>query len=104
MKVVLTKAKELGKGNEFPFDYLEQLIQHKRRIDNLLVLSHQIINPTTQLGEPNENRLANLLKKYRSIIVPFLLHFFVYCCVAFVECFDNCYAFPFHSKYMSLFF
>eukprot|EP01124_Arcella_intermedia_P006950 TRINITY_DN1421_c0_g1_i1.p1 TRINITY_DN1421_c0_g1~~TRINITY_DN1421_c0_g1_i1.p1 ORF type:complete len:2329 (+),score=518.76 TRINITY_DN1421_c0_g1_i1:65-7051(+) len=68
MKVVAEKAKLLGAEGIFPYDYLEDMIRDKRRVDNLLVLSHQVINP----GQ-GQNQLANLLNKYRSEVNPDML-------------------------------
>jgi hypothetical protein len=46
MAAVAEVALELGEeAGEFPFDYLEEMIKNKRRVDNFLVLSHQVINP-----------------------------------------------------------
>ncbi len=68
MKIVAQKAAELGGGNEFPYDYLEEAILKKKRIDNLLVLSFKVIS-----ASEDENRLANLLTKYRQEVNPELL-------------------------------
>jgi telomerase protein component 1 len=68
MKVVAETAKQLGPDGIFPYDYLEDMIREKRRVDNLLVLSHQVLNP----GQ-GQNQLANLLNKYRSEVNPDML-------------------------------
>jgi len=68
MKVVSAKAKELGSEGIFPYDYLEEMIRDKRRVDNMLVLSHQVLDP----GH-GQNELANLLNKYRSEVNPDML-------------------------------
>jgi len=71
MAAVAEVAALLGEApGEFPFAYLESMILHKRRVDNLLVLSHHVINPTD--GTAN-SRLANLLNKYRQEVNPDLL-------------------------------
>jgi telomerase protein component 1 len=72
MKAVAEKSKYLGEdGDQFPFDYLEDLISSKRRVDNFLVLSHKPIS----IGgdDADANKLANLLNKYRSEVNPELL-------------------------------
>ena len=47
MKVVAAIAAELGEApGPFPLDYLQDLIRDKKRVDNLMVLSHQAINPS----------------------------------------------------------
>lgn len=62
MKVVAEVAATLGEAaGEFPFEYLQDLIRDKRRVDNFLVLSHQPMNPS----DGSDNRLSNLLTKYR---------------------------------------
>jgi len=68
MKVVAETAEDLGDDGLFPYDYLENMIREKRRVDNFMVLSHQVLNP----GE-GQNQLANLLNKYRSEVNPDML-------------------------------
>jgi len=68
MKVVAEKAKDLGAEGVFPYDYLEDLIRDKKRVDNLLVLSHQVLNP-----REGQNELSNLLNKYCSEVNPDIL-------------------------------
>ena len=47
MKKVAEKAKELGPADGgFPFEYLENLISQKKKIDNLMVLSHKPVRPS----------------------------------------------------------
>jgi hypothetical protein len=46
MAAVAAVAATLGEAaGEFPFDYIETMIKDKTRVDNFLVLSHQVINP-----------------------------------------------------------
>lgn len=72
MSVVAEVAEKLGdKPGEFPFDYLEEMIRDKRHVDNFLVLSHHVINPSG--GGGSNTRLANLLTKYRQEVNPDLL-------------------------------
>lgn len=72
MSVVAEVASKLGeKPGDFPFDYLEEMIRDKRRVDNFLVLSHHVINPAG--GGGSNTRLANLLNKYRQEVNPDLL-------------------------------
>lgn len=69
MKVVAGVAEKLGGAeNGFPTNVLEDLIRDKKRVDNLLVLSHQ---PT----DPHEEgtSLASLLAKYRGEVNADLL-------------------------------
>eukprot|EP01129_Flabellula_baltica_P005804 TRINITY_DN2127_c0_g1_i1.p1 TRINITY_DN2127_c0_g1~~TRINITY_DN2127_c0_g1_i1.p1 ORF type:complete len:2266 (+),score=515.97 TRINITY_DN2127_c0_g1_i1:47-6844(+) len=69
MKLVAEVAEKLGDGDEFPYDYIEDMIRDKRRINTLLVLSHTVIDP----GNQAESRLSNLLRKYRQEVNPDLL-------------------------------
>jgi len=70
MAAVAEVVKELGEApGEFPFDYIEQMIKEKRRVDNFLILSHHVINPSSG----GNSGLANLLKKYRMEVNPGLL-------------------------------
>lgn len=72
MKHVAEKAKELGEADSgFPFEYLESLISQKKKIDNLLVLSHLPVRPSDADG--NSTRLSNLLSKYRQEVHAELL-------------------------------
>jgi len=71
MAAVAEVAKQLGdQAGEFPFAYLEDMIRDKRRVDNFLVLSHHVINPS---DGNNNSRLANLLNKYRQEVNSDLL-------------------------------
>ena len=53
--------------SRFPFEYLEGLIINKRKIDNLIVLSHTLSSPSS------DATLSNLLNKYRREVNPDLL-------------------------------
>eukprot|EP01125_Pyxidicula_operculata_P019184 TRINITY_DN693_c0_g1_i1.p1 TRINITY_DN693_c0_g1~~TRINITY_DN693_c0_g1_i1.p1 ORF type:complete len:2289 (+),score=635.01 TRINITY_DN693_c0_g1_i1:128-6994(+) len=69
MKVVANQAETLGDGNDFPYDYLEDLIRSKRRVDNFMVLSHVSMNPS----KDSSGQLSQLLTKYRAEVNPDLL-------------------------------
>ena len=58
---------------QFPFDYLEDLIKQRRKIDNFLVLSHQLIQTGSAAGESGHMTVRNLLHKYRQEVNPDLL-------------------------------
>jgi len=74
MKVVAEIAAQLGEApGPFPIDYLTDMIRDKKRVDNLLVLSHQPLNPSKPGGDDSVNKLANLLAKYRGEVNPDLL-------------------------------
>jgi telomerase protein component 1 len=66
-----SKAQKSG-AVQFPFDYLENLIKQRRKIDNFLVLSHQLIQTGGDAGE-NHMTVRNLLHKYRQEVNPDLL-------------------------------
>jgi len=57
---------------QFPFDYLEDLIKQRRKIDNFLVLSHQLIQTGSSEGSSHMT-VRNLLHKYRQEVNPDLL-------------------------------
>eukprot|EP01130_Rhizamoeba_saxonica_P017056 TRINITY_DN8098_c0_g1_i1.p1 TRINITY_DN8098_c0_g1~~TRINITY_DN8098_c0_g1_i1.p1 ORF type:complete len:2262 (-),score=513.74 TRINITY_DN8098_c0_g1_i1:41-6826(-) len=67
MSVVADVAATVGNGNEFPYEMFQDLIRDKRRIDNILLLSHRCVDPA------DENRLSDLLTKYRLEVNPDLL-------------------------------
>lgn len=62
--------KKVGQGS-FPTEYLEGLIARHERIDNLLILSNQIV----VLDQPQKDRdsIANNIAKYRREINPHML-------------------------------
>eukprot|EP01114_Cavostelium_apophysatum_P022723 TRINITY_DN831_c0_g1_i3.p1 TRINITY_DN831_c0_g1~~TRINITY_DN831_c0_g1_i3.p1 ORF type:complete len:1975 (+),score=566.67 TRINITY_DN831_c0_g1_i3:1485-7409(+) len=68
MKVVLDLATELGPSIKFPFDYIENLILEKKRIDNLIILSHE----QTAAGDESL-KITQILTKYRQEVNPDLL-------------------------------
>lgn len=74
MKIVAEIASQLGDApGPFPLDYLQDMIRDKRRVDNLMVLSHQPLNPSSDSNDPSINKLASLLAKYRGEVNPDLL-------------------------------
>jgi len=74
MAKVAEQATQLGEAaHPFPVDYLQDLISTKKKIDNLLVLSHQILNPDEAGSSDDSNNLARLLLKYRTEVNPDLL-------------------------------
>ena len=76
MDKVAEKAALLGEASHpFPLEYLENLIATKKRIDNLMILSHQTLNlDDSETGGNQEHAgLARLLTKYRAEVNPELL-------------------------------
>ncbi len=77
MKIVLDMAAaefQGAKGTEFPFDYLEELILSRKKIDNFIILSHTLIAPGhAEMAADQVNTITNILKKYRQEINPDLL-------------------------------
>lgn len=72
MERVAAMAKQLGEASApFPTTYLQDLIANKKKIDNLLILSHENLNPDE--GGGASNSLASLLVKYRTEVNPELL-------------------------------
>lgn len=79
MEKVAAMAKTLGQASHpFPTSYLEDLIARKKKIDNLLVLSHETLDPDSgNSGSgghvPYTSSLGSLLLKYRTEVNPELL-------------------------------
>jgi telomerase protein component 1 len=72
MAKVAEQAAQLGEaGHPFPLEYLQELISTKKKIDNLLVLSHETLNP--EEAGSSAGGLASLLLKYRTEVNPELL-------------------------------
>lgn len=57
---------------QFPFDYIEELIKSRRKIDNLLILSHQLVKTGEDDAQSHQN-VRNILTKYRQEVNPDLL-------------------------------
>lgn len=77
MDRVAAMAKQLGEASApFPTDYLQDLIARKKKIDNLLILSHETLNPDDSSaggGSAPSSSLGSLLRKYRTEVNPELL-------------------------------
>eukprot|EP01090_Pellita_catalonica_P022069 TRINITY_DN8444_c0_g1_i1.p1 TRINITY_DN8444_c0_g1~~TRINITY_DN8444_c0_g1_i1.p1 ORF type:complete len:910 (+),score=188.39 TRINITY_DN8444_c0_g1_i1:83-2812(+) len=66
---------QLGDGFQFPFDYLEDLIRDKVRIDNFIIMSDKTIAPgQIELEGNHPGGLESILKKYRQQVNPDLLY------------------------------
>jgi hypothetical protein len=78
MRLVLDAANEMGEELEFPFEYLEQLIKEKRRVDQLIVLADRHIAPGYEEMEGSSpastGGISRILKKYRQEVNPDLLY------------------------------
>jgi telomerase protein component 1 len=66
-------AANLGGGTDFPYDYLEELIEKKVKIDNFIILSDMMIAPGHNDMELHGNSVSNILQKYRAKVNPELL-------------------------------
>lgn len=78
MSVVMQSANQLGKGFDFPYEYLEGLIQTRKKIDNIIVLSDETIatghNEMITSSGPGSSGITGILKKYRQELNPDLLY------------------------------
>ena len=80
MHVVLEKASsgELGGDNQFPFDYFEELIEQKKKVDNIIVLSDSHVAPGVnemkEAGGEKVGGISGILEKYRQEVNPDLLY------------------------------
>jgi len=68
MHTVLDSVSQLGTAVEFPFDYMEDLIRERKKIDQLIILSDEFIAPGHEgiLGNASEGDVARTLKKISS--------------------------------------
>jgi len=70
----VTKFSEtLGGGTDFPYDYIEELIKKKKKIDNFIILSDQMVAPGKLEMESRGHTVTSILKLYRQEINPDLL-------------------------------
>src|SRR3990167_9686972 len=77
MAVVMEQLNNLGDNFVFPYDYLEQLIQSRKKIDNIIVLSDDTVAPgfNEMVGSgAGAGGLSGILNKYRQEINPDLLY------------------------------
>lgn len=77
MATVQAMVGRLGEDFTFPFEYIEELIRERKKIDNFIILSDQTIAPGyTELvghGAAAEG-ISGILRKYRQEINPDLLY------------------------------
>jgi len=64
---------KLGGGTDFPYDYLQDLIDKKIKIDNFIILSDMMIAPGRNEMNLRGYSVTNILQKYRSNVNPDLL-------------------------------
>jgi hypothetical protein len=78
MADVLTAALEMGDATEFPFEYIEELIRARKKIDQFIVLSNTHIAPGFDEAESSHassaGGISRILKKYRQEVNPDLLY------------------------------
>jgi len=77
MNIVMEQANNIGTGFEFPFEYFEELIQDRKKIDNIIILSNDTIAPGHNEMYGNgaaSGGISGILKKYRQEINPDLLY------------------------------
>ncbi|ELR16276.1 TROVE domain containing protein [Acanthamoeba castellanii str. Neff] len=73
VKRVTKQSEELGGGTDFPFDYLEDLIARKEKIDNFIILSDMMIAPGRGEMAQGKTTVSAVLDKYRREVNPDLL-------------------------------
>jgi len=73
VKRVTKYAETLGGGTDFPYDYLEELIQKKIKIDNFIILSDMMVAPGKNEMQARGHTVSEILKKYRTQVNPDLL-------------------------------
>jgi len=73
IKRVHKYAEQLGGGTDFPYDYLEDLIYRKVKIDTFIILSDMMIAPGKNEMNAHGWTVTEILKKYRQEVNPDLL-------------------------------
>jgi len=77
MKKVIEETNKLGGGTDFPFDYLDDLIEKNQKIDQFIIISDMMIAPgrNEMTGSINakSNTISGILEKYRKQVNPNLL-------------------------------
>jgi len=70
----VTKYSEtLGGGTDFPYDYVEDLIHKKKKIDTFIILSDMMVAPGKSEMESRGHTVTSILKLYREKVNPDLL-------------------------------
>jgi hypothetical protein len=77
MDRVLAMQQSLGGGTDFPFDFIEELIESKTHIDQMFIFSDMMISPGTDAMShtiSGENwTVASILQAYREQVNPNML-------------------------------
>jgi len=73
VKRIHTYAAQLGGGTDFPYDYLEDLIYRKHKIDTFIILSDMMLAPGKNEMQTKGYTISSILKKYRQEVNPNLL-------------------------------
>lgn len=74
VKRVTKEAEKLGGGTDFPFDYLEDLIERREKIDNFVILSDMMIAPGHgEMANSHGRTVSATLARYRKEVNPDLL-------------------------------
>jgi len=63
----------LEEETDFPYEYLEELIKKKKKIDNFIIFSDMMIAPGKTELELRGNSVTSILRKYRQEVNPNLL-------------------------------
>lgn len=73
VKRVLSYAEQLGGGTDFPYDYLENLLVQKTKIDTFIIFSDMMIAPGHNEMATRNRTVTGILKEYREKVNPELL-------------------------------
>mmetsp|Transcript_24240 Transcript_24240/g.43116 ORF Transcript_24240/g.43116 Transcript_24240/m.43116 type:complete len:583 (+) Transcript_24240:253-2001(+) len=78
MDIIKTESSKLGGGTDFPYDYIETIIEERTRIDTMFIFSDMMVSPgkeemqvqRQQNGETMVYTISNILAKYRQAVNP----------------------------------
>jgi len=73
IKLVHKECSRLGGGTDFPFEYLESLMDKKKIINNFIILSDMMIAPGKNEMAQRGRTVTGILKDYRLKVNPDLL-------------------------------
>jgi len=73
IKRVMKESEKLGGGTDFPFEYLQELIAKRVKIDNFIIFSDMMIAPGKNEMAARGTSVSDILKKYRETVNPDLL-------------------------------
>jgi telomerase protein component 1 len=75
VELVKQEAEKLGGGTDFPFDYIESMVEERVHIDNMFVFSDMMISTDASaehLDQRHQTTVKEVLHKYRSAVNPLM--------------------------------